>query len=79
MPLIILYRKSAILDKNGKYTKHTRHIFRRTYFVINGEEFNFIKKEWYEENMKLSCIGTNNVREDKLNPRLEYTMVILEN
>ena len=38
-PLIVLYSKSAMcMDKNGKYTKHTRHIARIMYFVRNGEK-----------------------------------------
>ena len=33
-PLIILDSKyETFMAKNGKYTKHTRHIARRTYFV----------------------------------------------
>ena len=37
-PLIILDIKYAMCMANtGKYTKHTRHITRRVYFVRNGE------------------------------------------
>ena len=36
-PLVVLDRKSAIcMAKNGKDTKHTRHIARRIYLVRNG-------------------------------------------
>ena len=36
-PLIFLGRKSAMcMAKNGKDTKHTRHIARRMHFVRNG-------------------------------------------
>ena len=36
-PLIALDSKSAMfMANNGKYTKHTRHIARRMYFVRNG-------------------------------------------
>ena len=36
-PLIVLGSKSAMcMAKNGKDTKHTRHIARRIYFVRNG-------------------------------------------
>ena len=36
-PLIILNRKSDVcMAKNGKYTKHTRHITRRVHLVRNG-------------------------------------------
>ena len=33
---------------------------------------------WCEVGLQLSDIGTNNVREDKLNTRLGYAMVRLE-
>ena len=37
--LIVLDRKSAMcMAKNGKDTKHTRHIARRMHFVRNGEK-----------------------------------------
>ena len=37
-PTIILDSKSAVcMANNGKYAKHTRHISRRVYFWINGE------------------------------------------
>ena len=43
-PLIVLDSKSDMcMAKNGKYTKHTRHIARRMYFVINGENARFTK------------------------------------
>ena len=36
-PLIFLDRKSAMcMDKNGKDTKHTRHVARIKHFVRNG-------------------------------------------
>ena len=38
-PLIVLVGKSAMcMAKNGKYTKHTRHIARRIHFVRNGKK-----------------------------------------
>ena len=38
-PLIVLDSKYAMcVDKNGKDTKHTRHISRRMHFVSNGEK-----------------------------------------
>ena len=38
-PLIVLDRKSAMcMAKNGKDTKHTRHITRIMLFVRNGEK-----------------------------------------
>ena len=37
-PLIVLDSKSSMcMAKNGKYTKHTRHIARRMHLVRNGE------------------------------------------
>ena len=40
-PLTVLDIKSAMcMAKNGKDTKHTRHISRRMHFVRNGEKFN---------------------------------------
>ena len=38
-PLIVLDSESTMcMDKNGKDTKHTRHIARRMHFVRNGEK-----------------------------------------
>ena len=38
-PLIVLDSKSVMcMAKNGKDTKHTRHIARRMHFVRNGEK-----------------------------------------
>ena len=67
------------MDKNGKYTKHTRHIARRMHFVRNFEEFNFHKAVWCTVGMKLADIGTKNAREDEFNHGLGYSMVILDN
>ena len=65
--------------KNGKDTKHTRHIVIRMQLVINGEEYNMYKTVWHEGVMQLADIGTKNVREDELSPILGYDMVILDN
>ena len=49
VPLIILDSKSAIyMAKNGKGTKHIRHISIRMHFVRNGKEYNVHKTLWYE-------------------------------
>ena len=64
---------------NGKDTKHARHIDRRMNFVINVEKCDFYKTVWCEVGLKLSEIGTNNVREDEFNTRLGYAVVRLEN
>ena len=79
-PLIFLYSKSAMcMDNNGKDTKHTRHIARRIHFVRNGEKFKIHKIDWCEGGLELSDIGTNNVGEPDLTPRMKYIMVRLEN
>ena len=79
-PLIILDIKSAFcMAKNGKDTKHTRHISRRTYFVRNGEELNLHKTVWCEGYLQLADIGTKNIGEYELNPILGYDMLILYN
>ena len=65
--------------ENGEDTKYTRHIARITYFVSNGEKCNMHKIDWCEGGMQLADIGTNNVSETKLTPRMKYIMVRLEN
>ena len=43
-PLIVLDSKSAMcMAKNGRDTKHTRHIARIMHLVRNGEKFNMHK------------------------------------
>ena len=71
--------KSAIcMAKNGKNTKHTRHISRRVSFVKNGENCKIYKIDWCEGYMKLADIANKNVRENDLNTRMKYIMVSLE-
>ena len=78
--LIVLDSKSAMcMAKNGKYTKQTRHIARRMHFVRNGEKGNIQKIDWCEGGLKLADIGTKNVSEPDLTPRMKYIMVRLEN
>ena len=49
-PLIVLDSKYSIcMAKNGKDTKHTRHIARRMHFVRNGEKCKMHKIDWCEE------------------------------
>ena len=67
------------MANNGKYTKHTRHISRRVNFVSNGENCKIHKIYWYEGDLKLADIATNNVGGDDLNTRMKYIMVSLEN
>ena len=78
-PIIILDSKSDILmAKNGKDTKHTRHITRRMHFVRNGGKFKMHKIDWCEGGLKFADIGTNNVSEPDLTPSMRYIMVRLE-
>ena len=67
------------MAKNGKDTKHTRNISIIIHFVINVEECNLHKTVWCEGGLQLAVIGTKNIREDELNPRLGYNMIILDN
>ena len=49
------------------------------HLLINDEDLNLHKTVWCELGMQLAYIGTRNVRADELNPRLGYSMAILEN
>ena len=56
-PLIVLYSKYAMcMAKNGKDTKHTRHISKRIYFVRNGEKCKMQKIDWFEGGLQLADI-----------------------
>ena len=78
--LIVLDSKSAMcMAKNGKDTKYTRHIARRMHFVRNGAKCKMRKIDWCEGGLRLADIGTNNVSEPDLTPRMKYIMVRLEN
>ena len=66
------------MAKNGKYTKHTRNIAKRMHFVRNGENCKMHKIDWCEEGLQLADIGTKNVSEPDLKPRMKYIMVRLE-
>ena len=79
-PLIVLDSKSAMcMAKNGRDTKHTRQISRRMHFVRNGEKCKMHKIYWCEGGLQLADIGTKNVSEPDLTPRMKYIMVRLEN
>ena len=67
------------MDKNGKDTKHTRHIARRINFVRNGKKCKMQKIDWCEVGLQLADISTKNVSEPDLTPRMKYIMVRLEN
>ena len=78
--MIVLDSKSAMcMAKNGKDTKHTRHISRRMNFLRNGEQYKMHKIDWCEGGLQLADTGTKNVSEPDLTPRMKYIMVRLEN
>ena len=79
-PLIVLDSKSAMcMANNGKDIKHTRHIARIMNFVRNGEKCKMHKIDWCEEGLQLAGIGTKNVSEPDLTPRMKYILVRIEN
>ena len=79
-PLIALDSKSAMcMAKNGKDTKHNRHIAKRINFVRNEEKCKMHKINWCEGCLQLADIGTKNVSEPDLTPRIKYRMVRLDN
>ena len=59
------------MDKNGKDTKHTRHIAKIMNFVRNGEKCKMHKIYWCEGGLQLAYIGTNNISESDLKPRMK--------
>ena len=67
------------MAKNGRDTKHTSHISRRMHFVRNGEKCKMHKIYWCEGGLQLADIGTKNVSESDLTPRMKYIMVRLDN
>ena len=67
------------MANNDKYTKHTRHIYRRVYFVRNIKKFNMKNIDWFEGDLKLADIATTNAVKNDLNIRIKYTMVSLDN
>ena len=78
--LIVLDSKYAMcMAKNGKDTRNTRHIARRMHLVRNGEKCKMHKINWCEVGIQLEEIGTKNVSEPDLTPRIKYIMVIIEN
>ena len=79
-PLIVLDSKSAMcIAKNGRDTKNTRHITRRMYLVRNREKCKMHKIDWCEGGLQLADIGTKNVSEPDITPRMKYIKVRLEN
>ena len=79
-PLIVLDGKCVMyMDKNGKDTKHTRHISRRMHFLRNGEKCKMHKIGWCEGGLQLADIDTKNVSGPELTPMMKYLMVRLDN
>ena len=79
-PLIVLYSKSDMcMAKNGKDTKHTIHIARIINLVMNGEKCKMHRIDWCEGGLQLAYIGTKNVGEHDLSPKMKYIMVRLDN
>ena len=67
------------MAKNGRDTKHNRHIARIMHFVRNGEKCKLHKIDWCEGGLQFAYIGTKNKSEPDLTPRMKYIMVRLEN
>ena len=77
---IVLGSKSPMcMAKNGKDTKHTRHIASIMHSVRNGEKCMMHKIDWCEGGLMLADIGTKNVSEPDITPIMKYIMVRLEN
>ena len=79
-PMILLYSRSAMcMAKNGKDTKHTRHIARRMYCLQNGEKCKMHNTDWCEGGLQLAEISTKNVGDQYLTPRMKYIMLRIDN
>ena len=79
-PLIVLDSKPAMcMAKNVKDTKDIKHIARRMHFVSNGKKCKMPKIDWCGGGLQLADIGTNNLIEPDLTPRMKYIMVRFEN
>ena len=78
--LVVLDGKYAMcMAKNGKYTKHTRHIASIMHFVRNGGKCKMHKIDLCEGGLQLADIDTNNVGDPDLTPRMKYILVRLDN
>ena len=79
-PVIVLDGRSDMyMAKNGKDTKHIRHIVSTIHFGRNGEKCKIHMIDWCDGGLQLADIGTKNVSEPDLTPRMKYIMVRLEN
>ena len=47
--------------------------------VKKGEKFKMYKIDWWEEDLQLAYIVTENVGENDLKTRIKYIMIMLEN
>ena len=78
--MIVLDSKSDMcMANNGKDTKHTRHIARRMHLAKNEEKCKMHKIYWCEGGLQLVDIGTKNVSEPDLSPRMKYIMLKFDN
>ena len=78
-PLSTLDIKSAVcVFKNGKDTKHTRHIANRMHVISNGEKCKMHKIDWCEGGLQLAGNATKNFGDPDLTPSMKYIMVRLE-
>ena len=59
------------MAKNGNDIKHTRHPTRIMHLVRNEEKFKMHKIDWCKGGLQLSEIGTKNVSEPDLTPRMK--------
>ena len=63
--MTILYSMSDIcMSKNGKDTKHTRHIAIILQLLINLEKCKMHQIDWCKGGLRLEDIATNNVGEN---------------
>ena len=67
------------MSKNGKDTKHTRHIARSFHFVSNGEKCKIHNIDWCEEGLQLAYIAISNVGEHGLTLIMKYILVRFDN
>ena len=63
------------MANNGNYTKHTRKIARKMNFVWNGKKCKMHKIDSSEGGLKLADIGTKNISEPDIKPKMKYIMV----
>ena len=67
------------MAKNGKNTKHTRHIASKMHLIRNGEKCKMHKINLCEGGLQLAEIGSKNASEPDLTLRMKYIMARLEN